>query len=507
MLNKTNSGRSVLLSAATLGLFVLPVFSGSALASEATPAELAELIARQSELLARQAQQLEAMQARLGQLESSRDTVPVASAQNPTTASTQPSAEATASGDSAAIAELQSQVALLEASQVDQSRIDWSGGGPEFISADGSRRLEIGGRLQFDTSATRGSDFEDRNISGSTARRLQLDLAGQLSERVGYKLGYDLSNNSVSMRDAYISSLFNWGGRDAELYVGNKYDDRTMDGATSSNNTWFMERNFVNEAVAPDRGSYGLGVKGKVFGNNRDWHASLAVTNGRLGGNTDRSDTTTYMSRAHWNPWHSGGDMVHLGGWGFYEDFDSSSGNVTNNINAADDFNDNVTIRSRAVTDPESSTAYGLELATSLGSFAAAAEYGQRTVDQREVAGGQSLSYDAWAVQASYFLTGEQHGYSRKSGLWRSPNIKNPVSSGGMGAFQFAVRYQELDFFDEPNYLGGEGNATTLGLNWYPNDWARVMLNYTLWDTHNRSVSFRGPDDGDTLSARLQLVF
>ncbi|CAN0555151.1 unnamed protein product, partial [Ectocarpus sp. 12 AP-2014] len=382
MLKNTHSGRSIVLSAATLGLLTLPVFSGpifsgSALANDAMSAELAALVERQSEMLARQAQQLEAMQARLGQLES-RESLDEDAFAQPVQRQASASVPAT-SEDQAAIVELQSQVALLEAAQTDQSRINWSGGGPEFISADGSRRLEIGGRLQFDTSTTSGSDFDDRNIRGSTARRLQLDLAGQLSERVGYKLGYDLANNSVSMRDAYISSLFNWWGKDAEVYVGNKYDDRTLDGATSSNNTWFMERNFVNAAVAPDRGSYGLGVKGKVFGNNRDWHTSFAVTNGRLGGNTDRNDTTTYMTRAHWNPWHDGTDMVHLGAWGFYEDFDSSSGNVTNNINAADGFNDNVTIRARAVSDPESSRAYGLELATSLGSFAAAAEYGQRS--------------------------------------------------------------------------------------------------------------------------------
>lgn len=495
-----HSGRTMLLSAVSLGLLTLSPSDGGALANDAVSAELSDLVQRQSAMLARQEQQLQAMQTRLNQLEArAANDEPVQAAQVASGPRTSP--------DQEAIAELQSQVALLEASQSNQSHIDWSNGGPEFISADGSRRFSIGGRLHLDTSNTTGSEFDDRNISGSTARRLQLDLAGQLSERIGYKLGYDLANNSVSMRDAYISSLFDWGGQDVEVYVGNKYDDRSLDGATSSNSTWFMERNFVNEALGPERGSYGLGLKGKVFGNNRDWHASVAVTNGRLGANTDRSGSTTYMGRAHWNPWYSGNNMVHIGGWGFYEDLDSSSGNVTNNINAADGYNDNVTIRARAVTNPESSRAHGIELAASLGSFAASAEYGQRTVDQREASGGESLNYDAWAVQASYFLTGEQHGYSRKSGVWRLPDIINPVSSGGWGAFQLAARYQELDFYDEPNYLGGEGDATTVGLNWYPNHWARVMLNYTRWDTHNRSVSHRGPDNGDTLSARLQLVF
>jgi len=33
------------------------------------------------------------------------------------------------------------------------------------------------------------------------------------------------------------------------------------------------------------------------------------------------------------------------------------------------------------------------------------------------------------------------------------------------------------------------------------------MLNYTLWDTNNRSGDFQGPDDGNTLSARAQVIF
>lgn len=519
MTRHMTAGRTVLLSAAILGMLTLPAVGSNVRASDATSAELAELVERQSEMLERQAEQLEALQNRLTQLESRAgidSTASVPPAQSPSmdqVASVPVAAQTTSDSqqDRAAIEELQSQVALLEAAQTDQSRIDWSDGGPEFISADGHRRLAIGGRLQYDASTTNGSRFDDssdeRNISGTEARRLRLDFSGQLSERIGYKIGYDLAGNDASVRDAYISGLFNWGDEDVVLYVGNKYDDRSLDGATSSNNTWFMERNFVSSAITPDRGSYGLGVKGKVYGDSRDWHASFAVTNGRLGADTDHSDTTTYMTRAHWNPWYDGSDMVHLGGWGFYEDFDPSDDAVFKNVNAADHFNDNVTIRSRRLSDPDSSSAYGLELATSLGSFAAAAEYGQRTVEQRDSAGAESMSYDAWSVQASYFLTGEYHDYSRKSGAWRLPEINDPIASGGMGAFQLAARYQELDFYDAPDYPGGDGNSTTLGLNWYPNDWSRVMLDYTLWDTNNRSGDFEGPDDGNTVSARLQVVF
>ncbi|KAA0018712.1 hypothetical protein F0A16_09415 [Salinicola corii] len=492
-----SSGRS-LLSVTTIGLMALPAMVP--MTASADDAALAELVKRQSAMLEAQAKQLQAMQARLNRLEADEQQDRGASLVTSPPATTSPQQDVS-------IDKLKNRVALLEASQVDRTRIDWSDGGPKFISANGKRSLEINGRLQLDASNTSGSRFDSRNIGGTQARRLQFGVSGQLSERIGYKMEYDLSSNDISMRDAYVSSDFKFGEHDATLYVGNKYDDRTMDGATSSNNTWFMERGFVNEALGPERGSYGLGIKGKVFGDSRTWHTSLAITNGRLGGDTDRSDSTTYMTRSHWNPWTSGSDMVHLGAWGFHENIHESDTSATQNTRAADGFNDNVTINSRPIRDPESSNAYGFELATSLGPFAAAAEYGKRSIQQRDSAGGDDVRYDAYSVQAGYFLTGENHGYSRKSGVWRLPEVKDPVSAGGWGAFELATRYQALDFDGTSDYPRGDGHSTTVGLNWYPNDWSRVMFNYIHWNTHNRSGDYEGKDDGDTLATRLQVVF
>lgn len=493
-------------------------------AQAATNDELAELVRQQSAMLKQQAAQIENLQDRLEDVEQNR---PVARANAGTSSpgnraraprlarKSAPAAKdqtpATNTDEDESLRALRTRVALLEAGNASQSGIDWSDGAPEFISPDGERSFKLGGRLQFDASTTHGSSFDDtgadRNISGTEARRLRIDASGRLARWLGYKLEYDLANNSASVRDAFLSTGFPLGSNDVALYLGSKYDDRTLDGATSSNKTWFMERSLVNDAVAPDRGSYGLGIKGKLYDGGRNWHGSLAITSGEIGRDNDTSDNVTYMSRVHWNPWGSGENMVHLGAWGFYEDFDQTDGTVFKNTRIADHFNDNATVRSRAISDPDNSDAYGLELATSLGSFAAAAEYGERTIDQQENEGDESFRYDAYSLQAGYFLTGEHHGYSNKSGVWKFPNVKHPVSAGGIGAFEVAARYEALDYYDAPDYPGGNGRSRTFGLNWYPNGWSRLMLNYTLWDTNNRSGDFQGPDDGNTLSARAQVIF
>ena len=54
---------------------------------------------------------------------------------------------------------------------------------------------------------------------------------------------------------------------------------------------------------------------------------------------------------------------------------------------------------------------------------------------------------------------------------------------------------------------GGKGKSYTLGLNWYLNDWSRLMLNYIHWDTDNKVGSFQGPDTGNSIGMRAQVVF
>ncbi|MES1954061.1 OprO/OprP family phosphate-selective porin [Salinisphaera hydrothermalis] len=511
---------------ALVGIIVAAAVPVTAMAADNPPsrASLADLVRQQAAQLAKQSQQIQALQQRLSKVEAEEQaqhskpvlakraaTRPSASqlAANTSGTSSGPAATAQTDRNTQAISELQDKTALLQASASQHSSVDLSDGGPKFVSADGKRSFQIGGRLQFDASTTSGSRYSDksdgRDISGTEARRLRLDFKGKIADHLHYRLQYDLAGNDASVRAAYIEPDFELAGHEVKLYFGNKYDDRTLSGATSSNNTWFMDRNFVNNAVEPDRGPYGLGVKGKIYGHN--WHYSLAVTSGAIGRSNDTSDNVTYMSRVHWNPWRRGPNMVHLGAWGFYEDFDRSDSAVYKRIRTAGNFNDNVRIRSRLLRDPASSQAYGFELATSLGAFAAAAEYGHRHVDQRDSAGGENMAYDAYSVEAGYFLTGEHHGYSHKNGVWKFPHVKNPVTGGGYGAFEIATRYQALSFNDRPNYPGGNGHSTTIGVNWYPADWGRIMLNDILWYTNNRSGDYKGPDHGNTVEARLQVMF
>ena len=79
------------------------------------------------------------------------------------------------------------------------------------------------------------------------------------------------------------------------------------------------------------------------------------------------------------------------------------------------------------------------------------------------------------------------------------------MQEGGVGAFELAARYDRYDFLDAAR--GGEGTAWTLGVNWYLNNWSRLMLNYVHWKTDNKVGNAQGPDSGNTMGVRAQVSF
>jgi phosphate-selective porin OprO/OprP len=141
----------------------------------------------------------------------------------------------------------------------------------------------------------------------------------------------------------------------------------------------------------------------------------------------------------------------------------------------------------------------GAELATVFGPFSAQAEYISTSVNRNE---GSNLVFDGWYVETAYFLTGESRQY--KQGKFAKPLPKSKVGQDGVGAWQLALRYSTLDLNDGL-VEGGEVDAMTLGLNWFPTPTLRFTANYVdVLDTDG------GPNDGlgpSLFQLRSQWVF
>ena len=144
----------------------------------------------------------------------------------------------------------------------------------------------------------------------------------------------------------------------------------------------------------------------------------------------------------------------------------------------------------------------GLELATVMNSFWAAAEYIRAETDSALL--GDPIVGGAY-VQAGYFLTGESRGYKPSNGTFARLKPNNPWDgSGGKGAWEIAARWSSLDLNDSM-IAGGTQNNLTLALNWYPNSATRLMFNWVHAEADIPLVG-RGLG-GDFAIVRVQVDF
>ena len=135
---------------------------------------------------------------------------------------------------------------------------------------------------------------------------------------------------------------------------------------------------------------------------------------------------------------------------------------------------------------------------------------------------GETANYTGGYVYAAYFLTDDYMTWKRSSGTLDRIKPSNPFvrtegdkSEQGMGAWQVAVRWSWADFSDvmnlanadavtDGNTYGLQGDALTIGLNWYWNANARMQLNYI-----NGDITTNNGDNGryDIIGTRFMVDF
>ncbi|MBI3274920.1 MAG: hypothetical protein HYZ60_03000 [Methylocystis sp.] len=363
--------------------------------------------------------------------------------------------------------------------------------------------------------------------------------------------------------------LENYGVKEPIAFqVGNFKEPMGLEQYNSANYITFIERALVSDALHPSRhigfavgaGAKDWSVKGGVFST-----SPQDTLTAPLAGGAQYWDLT---GRATYAPIHTEDALVHLGGSFRYHLPNSSTGatdafdllvgrgtrNEANilgtNLLGTPDLSCSPTVLSTAGTifalgAPQfaersclkNSTAFAAELAAAYGPFSAQAEYtySHYSRDATTAAfnllnpptagaigtalfagapGGASADFSGYYVYGSVFLTGESRaaaykGYDKNwnmPGTFGEPPIKNPVSKGGVGAWEFAARYSELNLNNGGltglNYLaaivgpaptvaqrslialsnsgtiGGRQQNLTLGLNWYPEKGFRLQANW-----------------------------
>lgn len=376
-------------------------------------------------------------------------------------------------------------------------RLDWKEG-IRLDSADGAFKLKIGGRImndwawmsQDDEIETAVGELED----GTEFRRARLYVEGTIYERMIFKAQYDFAGGDADFKDVYIGlkKLPTLG----TLKVGHFKEPFSLEELTSSKYITFMERSLPI-AFAPSRNT-GIGVMNAVLDKRMTWALGIFRDTDSFGDGAGDGGGYSFTTRVTGLPWYEdkGRKLLHLGfAWSRRDpEDDVVRFSQRPEVHLAPRFVDTEEFAATQID------LLGVETALVYGPASVQGEYIHADVETRS---GSDPDFSGFYVTGSYFLTGEHRKYKESSGAFSRVKPKNNFldGKGGLGAWELAVRYSEIDLDDrDAGILGGELHDFTFGINWHLNPNARVMLNYVLSE-------LEGVGDADLVGMRFQVDF
>ncbi|HEY8615505.1 OprO/OprP family phosphate-selective porin [Phenylobacterium sp.] len=382
--------------------------------------------------------------------------------------------------------------------QAQDTTVQWRGA-PQW--ANDSLTFKVRGRvyqdyIYQDVDRAVGADFTASNTRLRTAR---LGVEGTWNTNWSYKAEASIASAGGSTQ--WEDLILEYRPNDfTSLSVGN-FKTVSLENITSSRYIVFMERGPFNDVL--DIGRV-MNVQAKLNGQN--WTAAVAVS----GDSVNNADVATnagtgskevfgFNGRVTYAPILTDTQALHLGVWARQrnrEDQANFTYQTRNNTNYGARY---VSTGAIGVKDQM----LGVEGAWVYRNFSVQGEWAKVNVERLADA---EADLSAWYVQASWFPTGETRRYEANKGEFNRTRILNPVTSGGMGALELGVRYDNVDLTDVRGVAtAGEYQAVTLGANWYPHPYVRFMANYSVSENDNPAVA--QDVDVKTLQFRAQFDF
>jgi len=438
---------------------------------------------------------------------------------------------------------LQAQVEALQESiaqiQAAQAKIapSWKGA-PQLEDKEAGWSFKPRGRIQYDVGYVSNPNdaIADGSLGfGGRARRIRLGAEGTIPGGLGYKCEMDFANSSVGFGDCIIT----YAPKNApiNIAIGNQETNNGLEQQSSSRFSSFMERAAFDDAFINTR-RVGINLGYVNAANDFRINGGLWLAhsidnsldqNGWIGGMR-----TVYSPLMDGNQLHFGANFQYRK----FSDNDNSTPAPTSSPSGAPSSNQLARYQARPFTQltsvrfvntgsyaAKSDYILGLEAAGIFKSFHVVAEgqylksnaysdgdtitFNSATDDPADILDtfpspnqfvpDGNPSYWGGYIEAGYFITGETRGY--KNGLWDRTKVLKPFSQGGLGAFQVVGRVDYLDLQSSKllngctnNFLtgicvapsaatlqgkGGQQLGLLAGLNWFPEDYARVLLDYS----------------------------
>ena len=395
--------------------------------------------------------------------------------------------------------------------------VAWKGA-PQWTNDD--VQFKVRGRLLVDfvsQKVDRIAPLPDYKTSNIRGRQAFLGVEGKFNNYIAYKAEGGAVNGGAW---AWDDVVLEYKPNDfTSIMVGN-IKAAGLENLTSTRFTTFMDRGPYGD-MGPD--SYVLSLVAKANGQN--WTVTGAVQGASLN-NGDVNNTATanpgskervgWTGRVSYAPILTDTTKVHLAGFARYRNHGDEgsfayAGRPNTNYGDSGRY---FTTGGIGNTDKT----YGLEAAFIYNQFSLQGEYADIKVNRQKniSGGGTDPNVKVGYVFASFWPTGETRNYDPMKGEFGRPKIMNPITAGGFGGVELAVRYDYADLTDAYTTAAtaagrtlsqdaGKYKAWTFGANYYPTGYARLMANYTRSKINNPGP---GRDvDVNTFQMRAQLDF
>ena len=392
------------------------------------------------------------------------------------------------------------------------SRTPIMGAGPDgfFIkSPDNAFQLRLRGLIQAD--ARWPTQPDDNGTTNFTLRRVRPIFEGTVAEYIDFRIMPDFAGSSTTLFDAYANLRY---FPQAQLQVGKFKPPVGLERLQSASATMFIERGFPTFLV-PNRDIGGM-LQGEF---------AEGLFAYQIGGFDDASDQQNLVSdtddgksvdaRLFFHPFRladvellDGFGIGVAGTWG-----DSDGGSMPSYKMQADNTNFFTYLGASGGLPAVLSDGNNYRVSPQgywyAGPFGLLWEYVNEKTEIHRGASHARPRNEAWQVEASWALTGENAAYK---GL--VPATSFSPSKGTWGAFEVAARFGEIDFDDDlfPTYANPDVSASkaygyTLGVNWYLNRWLKFMVNWEQTYFDGGAAGGADRDTEDTVYTRLQLQY
>lgn len=481
--------------------------------ARADDAAILERLDRMQKMIETQQKQIEAQQSEIASLKHAK-AKPVAAASATTTAPAATSQQAQTQQEQ--IDALKSELHTYKNTQAltkqDEPQWSFANGRPMVQSPDGRFTFSLRGLGQFDMgyydqdgSANRLAAANGPSLSsGANFRRAQLGIAGKLFGDWSYLFNYEFGGSNGSEQQGRIQSLYLQydGLKPLAFRVGAYPPPAGIEDGTSAGDTMFIERNSPSEIARSLAGGDGRDAVTALYAGDA-FFAALSYTGGKT---TDAvgsafGEQTALLGRVSDLVYSDNDASLLIGAMGAYvmnPAYNAAGPTSTHTVTLSTwpeltvDSTGARLVSSGAINADHAST-WGVEAAGQWRSLYAQGGYFGYQID-RAASTLSDPDFNGWYLQTSWVLTGEARKYNKANGAYGAPKPAIPFSlaGGGIGAWEVALRYSDLDLnynqgsigaaMPADGVRGGEQKILTAGINWYPNSLVRFLLNWERVD-------------------------